>query len=462
MGLKKKVNLRKLILGLSAIGMLSLTLSTSTYAWFKLNATAKVENFDFEVIGGKGFMVSIDGGTYTNDLKTEQIEKAMVASLSAGKYEVGYEVGEDGKITKSDVLYEIGYSHGRKTKKEVEDVEELLEAYMNNVQIAPVTSQNGRDFKNLVGISQSASSGNYVEFGVYFKPTSTNPNDHLKYDIYLDGYGGLDNDGNKILPTSFTSSQTDVLLNTDMNAVVIDANGNKSLPYTPGENHPYTYIADGTKTIRVYSTNAARLSTTVGLREDVEEKYQLTTDENFGDKIYYTTADGGVTFTEADVTLGDEIPENTYYEYQEAFTRYNVDPDSSLIYEINDTLNGKFDLGSYATNYNHLRTDYNLEDYYLYSSECNAMFTYYNNLRRSAQISHLDYDTALPKTIKSLPTVSSEDSSLKYDKIVQVESGGDEKLVTFRIWLEGWDADCFDGLKNDIKVRLALGSKRVN
>ncbi len=461
MGLKRKMNLRKLILGVSAIGMLSLTLTTSTYAWFKISSEAKVEGFDFEVIGGKGFMVSIDGGTYTNDLKTEQIEKAMVASLSGGKYELGYETDEDGKITKSDVLYEIGYSHGRKTKKEVENVPELLKAYMDNVQIAPVTSQNGRDFKNLVGISQSASSGNYVEFGVYFKSTSNNEKDNLKYDIYLDGYGGLDNDGNKVLPTSFTSSQTDVLLNTDMNAVMIDDDGNKSLPYTPGEDHPYTYIADGTKTIKVFSTNAARLSTTVGIREDVSEKYQLTTDENFGDKIYYTT-DDFITYTEAQVTLGDEIPENTYYEYFEAFTRYNVDSESSLIYEFNDTINGKYDLGSYATNYNHTRSDYNLENYYLYSSECNAMFTYYNNLRRSAQITELDYDTALPKTIKSLPTVSSEDKSLKYDKIVTVESGKDEKLVTFRIWLEGWDADCFDGLKNDIKVRLALSSKRVN
>ncbi|MCR5112628.1 MAG: hypothetical protein K6A63_01685 [Acholeplasmatales bacterium] len=459
--MKRKVKMRKLILTLSTIGLLALTTTTSTYAWFKINSTASVEGFDFEVIGGKGFMVSVDGGTYTNDLSTEQIQKAMLVSMNSGKYELGYESDDTGAITKSNVLYEISYEHGKKVRTEVDDEDELLEKAMNALQLAPVTSSNGRDFKNLVGVSQSASGGNYAEFGVYFKSTSSNKADKLKYDIYLDGYGGLDNDGNKVLPTTFTSATTDVLLNADMNAVIIDADGNKSLPYTPGDTHDSTYIADGSKTITVYSTNAARISTTVGIREDVEAEYVLTSDVTFLDKTYYVT-DDNETYTEAQVTFGEDVPENTYYEYIEAYTQYNVDTDSSLIYEINDTTNGKYDLGSYATDYDHTRSDYNLEDYYLYSSECNAMFTYYNNLRRSAQISPISYDTALPKTIKSLPTVSSDDKTLTYDKIVQVESGGDEKLVTFRLWLEGWDADCFDGLSNEIKVRLALGSKRVN
>ena len=459
--MKRKISIRKLILSLSTVGLLALTTTTSTYAWFKLNSKATVENFDFEVIGGKGFMVSIDGGTYTNDLKKEQIEKAMLVSISDGKYELGYEKDDTGKITKSDVVYEISYEHGVKIKKEVEDVDALLERNISKIEMSPVTSRDGRTFENLVGVKQGASTGSYVEFGVYFKSTSNNPNDNLKYDIYLDGYGGLDNDGNKVLPTAFTSAETDVILNTDMNAVLFDENGNKYLPYTPGESHQYTYLADGTNTIRVYSTNAARISTTVGDRVDVEEKYELTTDTSFGDKIYYTF--NGTEYVEVNVNLGDEVLENTYYEHYDAKTIYEVDPDSSNIYEINDSQYGKYDLGSYATTYNHLTDGYNLDDYYLYSSECNAMYTYYNNLRQSSPLTGKEFIYGeQPKTIKSLPTVSSDDSSLTYDKIVQVESGGDEKLVTFRIWLEGWDADCFDGLSNAIKVRLALGSKRVN
>ena len=52
--MKRKLNIRKLILSLSTIGMLALTTTASTYAWFKINAKASVENFNFEVIGGKG------------------------------------------------------------------------------------------------------------------------------------------------------------------------------------------------------------------------------------------------------------------------------------------------------------------------------------------------------------------------------------------------------------------------
>jgi hypothetical protein len=74
----------------------------------------------------------------------------------------------------------------------------------------------------------------------------------------------------------------------------------------------------------------------------------------------------------------------------------------------------------------------------------------------------MPYET-LPKTIKSLPTKSSDNiTSNDYDTIVQVKSGEAEKLVTFRVWLEGWDADCFDGLSKKIDVRLALGSKKVD
>lgn len=457
--MKHKVNIRKIVLGLSTLGMVALTFSTVTYSWFKMNAQASVDFVDFEVIGGKGFMVSIDGGTYSNDLTKEQIQKSILVSISGGKLELGYETDDNGKITKSDVLYEISYVHGKKVKTEVEDVDELIENNMKKLQMSPVTSQDGISFKNLIGAPLNASSGNYLEFGAYFKATSNSEKDNLKYDIYLDGYGGLDNEGNKVLPTSFTSAITPVTLNANMNAVKIDSLGNKSLPYTPGELHSYTYQAG--ETINVYSTNAARISTTVSNRVDVEAKYELTTDLTFGDKTYYTKNENNE-YLEAVVTLGADVPENTYYEFFDKYTTYNVDSDSSLIYEINDTENGKYDLGSYATNYDHTRSDYNLEDYYLYSSECNAMFTYYNNLRNSAPLTHLNYDTELPKTIKSLPTVSSDDINLQYDKIVQVKSGEDEKLVTFRIWLEGWDADCFDGLSKEIKVRLALSSKRVN
>ncbi len=461
--MKRKFNMRKLILGLSSIGLLAVTTTTSTYAWFKMNSKASVEDFNFEVIGGKGFMVSVDGETYYNYLNTEQLEKAMIVSMS-DRYVLGCEKDENGKITESDVLYRILYDHGIKVREKVENPEELVENMMKNLQLAPVTTKDGNSFTNLIGVGQNASSGSFAEFGVYFKSTSDKESDNLKYDVYLDGYGGLDNEGNKILPTKFASEITNVQLMTDMNAVVIDNNGTKSLPYTPGQTHSYTYHAGDT--IKVLSTNAARISTIVGTREDIPEEYKLTEDTKYAADKYYYRKEGDEFVEVMGINVGDDIPEGLIYEYIQAETKYNSDTATSKIYEINDTENGKYDLGSYVSTYDHTYNDgnYDMNTYYNYSYECNAMYTYYNNLRQSAQLKkdNMPYET-LPNTIKSLPTVSSDNiTSDQYDTIVQVKSGEQEKLVTFRIWLEGWDADCFDGLSKKIDVRLALGSKRVN
>ena len=195
----------------------------------------------------------------------------------------------------------------------------------------------------------------------------------------------------------------------------------------------------------------------------VDEGYEVTKNITFANgKTYYITNDNGLTFEKASVEVGEEIPNDvTYYEFREKSYTYSQVDGSTLIYEINDTENPNTDLGSYATDYDENVAEHT-NDYYLYSSKCNAMFTYYNNLRRSSQINPMSY-SELPKTIKSLPTVSSDNiQSSGYDTITTVESGKDEKKVTFRIWLEGWDADCFDGLANSIDVRLSFASKRVN
>jgi len=206
----------------------------------------------------------------------------------------------------------------------------------------------------------------------------------------------------------------------------------------------------------------ARISVTTSNKQTIEAKYQLTNNYTFVEgKKYFITEDNGATFVEATVTPGDDITPDTYYEFVDTSYIYTPDENSTLIYEINDTEKKNSDLGSYATDYDEVTTDYT-NDYYMYSSKCNAMYTYYNNLRRSSPLKPMDYNE-LPKTIKSLPAESSDKiNSSDYNAITTVESGKDEKKVTFRIWLEGWDADCFDGLANSIDVRLSFASKRVD
>lgn len=123
-------------------------------------------------------------------------------------------------------------------------------------------------------------------------------------------------------------------------------------------------------------------------------------------------------------------------------------------------LTNEFDLGSYATDYNKETDTSSLSDAQkeeldkLYNADTNAMFTYYNNLRPNAMIDKLPY-AEKPETIRSL---MGEDLPV----LTTVKSGSDAKLITFRLWLEGWDADCFDGLAKSINVRLTFTSKSVN
>ena len=74
---------RKLILGLTSIAMTAICLVSTTYAWFEVSKTATVSKFDFDVTGGLGFLVSVDGSNFSSSLSTSQIQKAIVAGYDA-------------------------------------------------------------------------------------------------------------------------------------------------------------------------------------------------------------------------------------------------------------------------------------------------------------------------------------------------------------------------------------------
>ena len=53
-----------------------------------------------------------------------------------------------------------------------------------------------------------------------------------------------------------------------------------------------------------------------------------------------------------------------------------------------------------------------------------------------------------------------DDSQGNYpnNKVITTLSSNDVNptLLTFRIWLEGWDADCFDGISGNIQALLSF------
>lgn len=461
--MKKRVK-KLIMLGLSTT-MAAASLVTTTYAWFKISSEAKVENFDFEVVSGLGFEVSIDGKNYYSDLDMLQMQKAIVRSYDSSIYKI-LPYGEDGN-DKPDTLYKfIGSDF--KELNETETQNEIKEVF-KKIKLLPATTKNGRDFTDLYNGTYTTTSGRFLEFGVFFKATSDNEKDNLKYDIYLNGFEGEDERGDKMVSTIFTSKTTDVPLSANMTAVKTELDGSKSI---------VNLKSSDSDRIVVYSSNAARISTTSSDLVHHDETYFETRDEDYDStKNYYTYDILNNVYNKFE---GDDfIDKDTikYFEFREAYDEYVADENSSIIYEINDTLNLNTDLGSYATNYgkDEQPVDGKYSDnYYLYNCDCNAMYTYYNNLRsadRGLKDHELDY-TELPKNIvKALPTQKSSDikkasspseaNGSTYYPITTVESGAAAKLITFRVWLEGWDADCFDGLSNSIDMRLAFCSKRV-
>ena len=119
----------------------------------------------------------------------------------------------------------------------------------------------------------------------------------------------------------------------------------------------------------------------------------------------------------------------------------------SAILELTD----EYDLGSYATNIAELveQGDVNIVYDALYDANKNAMFTY-----SSQMIEHLqpiDYKK-MPYTVKSL--VNSQ--GVNTVRICSLTKEDSTQKATFKLWLEGWDADCIDGLKQSISVQLSF------
>jgi hypothetical protein len=249
--------------------------------------------------------------------------------------------------------------------------EELAIILSDQLRLSPLTSNDGINFEDMLGADQTASSGQFIEFDLYFKTVSNVVEDNMKFEIYFNHEETSADDGTKVVPTTISSNISELALTAPM--TTINGNLNKF------------------DTITVSSANAIRVS--------VEDTTQAER--------------------------------------------------SATIYEFYNS----YDLGSYAT-------DYDGEDQLLnklYNSNNNAMFTYYNN--NKASLNHLDplsYED-MPKTIRYENNSGEEFSKA----ITTLYSGSEATKITFRIWIEGWDADCFDGLFESISVRLTFKGNRI-
>ncbi len=366
---------KKIILGIISLMLLAVTFTSTTYAWFKLNSHAGVD-FEFKVNGGLGFLVSVDNENFSNSLSEEQLMMSYYHKLNPN----------------------TTWNNGKLYEESDEVTEENLINAFSSIELYPVTSLNGKDFKDLYSSTFSVNSKRFLEFDVYFRATSLQSSDNFTYNIYLSLSDQIDDRTGEIIPntrSTITSQTAYVELRTDMITWK-----ESSLTENPGF-------------VKVDSSNALRLS---ALRYDIESS----------------------------------IDEET----QEEIKNYNPQDTATII-----ELSNQNDLGSYATDYNKneaLTIDNLSELDKLYNSNFNAMYTYYNKRRPTSSL-----ESRLLK-YEEKPNSLRDTNQIENTILTTVQSGGNSQKLTFRIWQEGWDADCFDGLAESINVRLSFHAILAN
>ncbi len=365
---------RKIVLSIMTLVMLAATLTTTTFAWFNTYSNVVVEGFNITATGGQGFLISIDNVNYYNDLTKDKLLSAII--LATDKAE-----------NPNSPLYklenEVLYLTSDNTEVTLGDKIDIIK---ENFKLKPRTTQDGMNFEDLYGSNVTLSDKSYISFDIYFKQASTNPDENLKYDIYLYGDETKTLDNGTVIPqTKFSSNP--IIVNLRSSLTTYDLINKQAINYVKGED------------LKTYAANAMRMSVLEETRTSAEI-YELTNSE---------------------------------------------------------------DLGSYATTYEAINDTTSTEEEKqlktkLYDCRYNAGYTYYNNLRNGLlNGKELDYDTKLPATIRDITS-----SNENLPTITHVESGQTGKKVTFTIWLEGWDADCFDGIANNVYIDLSFTSKKVN
>jgi hypothetical protein len=439
----------------------AVALTSTTYAWFKINYQATVNHLQLRVTGGQGFKISVDDINYASDLKAEDIYNAIIVKYAPERFILHFdetlgnsvlyttkqveEVDENGNIVTIDdgsgnQIPNLIWTYNQPaTQEEIDDA-------FRYIQLMPVTTQNGVDMEDLYEAKATAKSGRYIEFDVYFKtvnqtgyrkatvwdpdmlyyswstvsnayviasPTEadytnfyTYQGQEIKYDIYLNGdtdyIDPISNKATSVSPTSFTSDYTRVSLSAGLETIIDGSPVHKN----KGD------------TVDVYGANAIRLSITDN------NKYDSSTGE-------------GV-----------------------------------LIYELDDYYNSSHNLGSYATKYSESYCEqnnvegYSTDQEYIYNYSHSASYTYYSNLKGASNYESsslfdklYDYKNGIPsKTIKFDDLLRDGNNNYSNNKVITTLSSDSDTAtrLTFRIWLEGWDADCFDGIAGNINALLSF------
>lgn len=421
------MKVRKLFLSVFAVTATAITATATTYAWFRIGSSGYVSNLDFQVITGLGFKVAVDGTNsafYTDKLTPSQIESAILHKRNPDKY-----------VFYNGELYEKTELENNKTRYRLLEDNEKYNLVLDEVKLELATSMKVTDDKincdfklyNEYG-DLITDNSKFIEFDLYFKTDSEKKSDAKSFGIYLCGdtsyelYSYTDADGS-------VHHETETMIPTSFNGDVQTVKLFNSLSYLDSSNQLVEKSANDT--VDVNPANALRISKwdngeiAIKSKTVVGKDYTLDSNKSF-------TEDTDIVFEQADQKEADTSGTDTI----------------ARIYEIS----GSDNLGSYATNYNGDDQELNR----LYNSKYNVMWTYYESLgAKSDDVNPLDYDKLMKLYEEG---IIYNELSDEY-KLTRLDSGLRAHRITFRIWLEGYDADYIAGISGLDTLKCNLSFK---
>lgn len=206
----------------------------------------------------------------------------------------------------------------------------------------------------------------------------------------------------------------------------------------------YNYDESGNR-VKKFSINGDTITSSLDETSNAYLKNNLITMDSQGNAV---TINGGS--TELTFNPSDAMRFSSYVEKYESSTSEEgivTYTDTLKIYELN------YGLGSYATTLDSSYYDTKYLDASRYDAAKNAQQTYrlYSSdyTESKYRVNTPNYNL-LPYTYKGFDTYESAN-------LLTLDAKDDVKKATFTFWIEGWDADCFDGLiSNNVSINMAF------
>ena len=430
---------RKLFLSVFALSAAVVTFTASTYAWFRIGSTAYVNNLEFKVISGLGFKVSIDGTNsafFTETLESKQIAAAILHKYNPDKYVI-YK-------NKLFLKTEVTVDGVEKYNYRLLELDEMSKIILDEIKLDLATTMKveGDSIKgdcwtlyNEYG-EEIEDKSKYLEFDIYFKTESDLSSSDKHFGVYLSDDATYNPYGSNRTDSEGRPYSEPMPFKTKLESTPQQVKLLNSLSYLDS-NYTVQKLEAKDK-INVNIANAIRIA-----KKDNGQITVSPKNSRAGELEFDLDNNNSVNLDKDYV-----LPTTDDREIMEAGT-----DTSAKIYEIA----GEDNLGSYATDYSGDDDELNR----LYNSNYSAMWTYYESLgAKTDDVNPLSYD----KLAAILDDGSGNGDIItkltENQKITRLDSGLRAHKVTFRFWLEGYDADYFAGVSGlkTIKCNLAFKS----